>query len=55
MCPRVLGKSIRDLSLSDAPGRRREVWMQFNYSIQPSVFIGVKQTVDAGYRKEDNL
>jgi len=55
MCPRVLGKSIRDLSLSDAPGHRREVWMQFNYGIQPSVFIGVKQTVDAGYRKEDNL
>ena len=53
MFPEVVGKSIRDLSVYDDPAYGREVLVQFDDGTQLSICIGVRQTVDARYSKED--
>ena len=51
--PEVVGKSVRDLSVYDDPAYGREVLVQFDDGTQLSICIGVKQTVDARYSKDD--
>ena len=51
--PEVVGKSVRDLSVYDDPAYGREVQVQFDDGTQLSICIGVRQTVDARYSKDD--
>ena len=51
--PEVVGKSVRDLSVYDDPAYGREVLVQFDDGTQLSICIGMKQTVDARYSRDD--
>ncbi len=51
--PEVVGKSIADLSVYDDPEYGREVLLQFSDGTQLSICVGVKQTIDARYCRDD--
>lgn len=51
--PEVVGKSLAELTVYDDPAYGREVLLQFTDGTQISVCIGVRQTVDARYSRED--
>lgn len=51
--PEVVGKSVAELTVYDDPAYGREVLLVFTDGTQLSVCIGVKQTVDARYCRDD--
>jgi hypothetical protein len=51
--PEVVGKSVAELSVYDDATYGREVLVRFTDGTQLSVCIGVKQSVDARYSRED--
>jgi hypothetical protein len=51
--PEVAGKAVAELSVLDDPVYGREVLVRFTDDTQLSICVGVKQTIDARYCKED--
>ena len=51
--PEVAGKTITEFSVLDDPEFGRELLLRFADGTQLSVAIGVKQTVDARYCREE--
>lgn len=51
--PEVVGKAVAGLTVYDDPAYGREVLVQFTDGTQLSVCIGVKQTIDARYCRDD--
>lgn len=51
--PEVVGKSVAELTIYDDPAYGREVLLRFTDGTQLSVCIGVRQTVDARYCRDD--
>jgi len=51
--PEVVGKSVAELSVYDDTTYGREVLVRFTDGTQLSVCVGVKQSVDARYCRED--
>jgi hypothetical protein len=51
--PEVTGKSVAELSVLDDPVYGREVLVRFTDDTQLSICVGVKQTIDARYCRED--
>ena len=52
--PEVVGKSVAELSIYDDPLGGREVLVRFSDGTQLSVSVGVKQSIDARYCKEES-
>jgi hypothetical protein len=52
--PEVVGKSVAELSVYDDPLGGREVLVRFSDGTQLSVSVGVKQSIDARYCKEES-
>lgn len=51
--PEVAGKAIAELSVNDDPLYGREVLVRFTDGTQLSICVGVSQSVDARYCRED--
>ena len=51
--PEVVGKSVIELSILEDEPFGREFLVRFSDGTQLSVCMGVKQTIDARYCKED--
>jgi hypothetical protein len=51
--PEVVGKSVVEVSVLDDPEFGKEVLMRFSDGTQLSIAVGVRQTIDARYCKEE--
>ena len=51
--PEVVGKSLAEVSVLDDPEFGKEVLIRFSDGTQLSIAVGVRQTIDARYCKED--
>ena len=51
--PEVAGKTVAQLSVYDDPAYGREVLVHFTDDTQLSICVGVKQTIDARYSRDD--
>jgi hypothetical protein len=51
--PEVVGKSVAEVSVLDDPEFGKEVLMRFSDGTQLSIAVGVRQTIDARYCKEE--
>ena len=51
--PEVVGKSVAELSVYDDVTYGREVLVRFTDGTQLSVCVGVRQSIDARYCRED--
>ncbi len=51
--PEVVGKSVAEVSVLDDPEFGKEVLLRFSDGTQLSIAVGVCQTVDARYCKEE--
>lgn len=51
--PEVAGKTVAELSVYDDPTYGREVLVQFTDQTQLSICVGVKQTIDVRYCRDD--
>ncbi|AXC10013.1 hypothetical protein ACPOL_0646 [Acidisarcina polymorpha] len=51
--PEVVGKSVAEVSVLDDPEFGKEVLIRFSDGTQLSIAVGVRQTIDARYCKED--
>lgn len=51
--PEVVGKSVAEVSVLDDPEFGKEVLVRFSDGTQLSIAVGVRQTVDARYCKDE--
>jgi hypothetical protein len=51
--PEVVGKSVAELSVYDDATSGREVLVRFTDGTQLSICVGVRQSIDARYCRED--
>lgn len=51
--PEVAGKTLAELSVLDDPEFGRELLLRFADGTQLSIAVGVKQTIDARYCREE--
>jgi hypothetical protein len=51
--PEVVGKSVTEVSVFDDPEFGKEVLVRFSDGTQLSIAVGIRQTVDARYCKEE--
>jgi hypothetical protein len=51
--PEVVGKSVAEISVLDDPEFGKEVLVRFSDGTQLSIAVGVRQTVDARFCKEE--
>jgi len=51
--PEVVGKALAELSVLDDPEYGRELLVRFSDGTQLSIAVGVRQTIDARYCREE--